>query len=56
MTTLKHPTFADVEVEVPDDEVARWTASGWLAPEPAPKKKTRSADTGEHDTSDKENA
>jgi len=36
VTALRHPAFDDVEVSVPDDEVARWTAQGWLAPESAP--------------------
>lgn len=36
MTTLKHPRFADVSTDVADEDVARWVAAGWIAPDPEP--------------------
>lgn len=35
MTTLRHPHLSGVVVDVPEEDVTRWVASGWLAPEPA---------------------
>jgi len=51
MTTLRHPAFKDVTLEVADECVDGWVASGWIddrpkpAPKPGPKKPPRSATT-----------
>lgn len=47
MTTLTHPHLRDVTKDVPDEDVPRWVASGWLAPEPAPDHSP--AEPGEYD-------
>lgn len=33
MTKIHHPTWPDVERDVPADEVDRWVKAGWSAPE-----------------------
>lgn len=36
MPTLRHPSFADVTVDVDDEAAERWQMAGWLADEPEP--------------------
>lgn len=31
---VKHPRIPNVEVDVPESDVARWASQGWVADEP----------------------
>lgn len=49
MIRVKHPAFDNVVYEVPADDLAEWTAAGWIAldDEPHPRRYRRTATPSE---------
>lgn len=47
MATVKHPRIPNVTVNVPDGDVSRWQASGWVADAVADDRPAGNASRGE---------